>query len=455
MPILNLEGLLAQDAAVRFLRQVVAGGRPANAYLFQGAAGVGKCTAALAFARALLCERRAEAHDACGTCATCIRSGALQHPDLKFLFPVSGEERELDTTVGETLAALRSDPLHVFQYEKAASIRLSMTRELLRELAFKPYEADRRVVVVRDADRMREDQYSALLKSLEEPGASTVWVLTTARPTRLPATIRSRCQAVRFSALSEQAVAGVLRQRAGVAEREARMLAALAAGSLTRALVLRGIDAIGERDQALALLEPARKGDAAGLWKAAQGFTRFGRAGRESLRRVIEFHQLWLRDLLRASVGAPAALLTHRDAEAEIRQEAASLSASEIRRRLMVLEEVLRAIEGNVSADLALFSGAARLAGRRLGEGAWPAARDRSLGLLKRPSAVRRRAAEFRARIALCLMPISLLPGFRRLFIAEVRPGEPVRARTFDSEIASPSIRRPQAGVTGGASQPP
>jgi hypothetical protein len=38
----------------------------------------------------------------------------------------------------------------------------------------------------------------------------------------------------------------------------------------------------------------------------------------------------------------------------------------------MVLEEVLRAIEGNVSADLALFSGAARLAGRRLGEGAWP-----------------------------------------------------------------------------------
>jgi DNA polymerase-3 subunit delta' len=372
MSLRRISELLAQDDAVRFLKGVVAGGRPANAYLFQGPAGVGKGTAALAFARALLCERRAETGDACGTCPACIRSAALQHPDFKFLFPVSGEERELDTTVGDTLAALRSDPLFVFQYEKAASIRLSMTRELLRELAFKPYEADMRVVVVRDADRMREDQYSALLKSLEEPGASTVWVLTTARPTRLPATIRSRCQAVRFRALDEAVVARVLREQAGVAERESRMLAALAAGSLTRALVLRGIDAVAERDQALAILKPALSGDAAGLWKAAQGFTRFGRAGRESLRRVIEFHQLWLRDLLRAGVGMPAAQLTHRDREAEIRGEASRLTATEIRRRLMVLEEVLRAIEGNVSADLALFSGAARLAGRRLGEGAWP-----------------------------------------------------------------------------------
>ena len=56
---------------------------------------------------------------------------------------------------------------------------------------------------MRDADRMREDQYSALLKTLEEPGASTVWVLTTARPARLPDTIRSRCQRVRFAALPE------------------------------------------------------------------------------------------------------------------------------------------------------------------------------------------------------------------------------------------------------------
>src|SRR5436190_17376693 len=259
----TLSQLLGQDEVSAFLKSVVKGGRFANAYLFHGPAGVGKCTAAFAFARAMLRERvageapaapdlfaaaetrgkagrgAAEAaetrDDACGACAACGRSALLNHPDLRFLFPVSGEEKELDATIPETIEALRTDPLYVFQYPKAASIRLSLTRELLRELAYKPFESARRVVVVRDADRMREDQYSALLKSIEEPGASTVWILTTARLARLPATIRSRCQRVRFAPLSEALVSAFLMERVGASEKEARLLSALASGSLARA----------------------------------------------------------------------------------------------------------------------------------------------------------------------------------------------------------------------------
>ena len=391
MPIVKLSELLGQPAASAFLRGVVAGGRFANAYLFHGAPGVGKGTAALAFARALLCEHGAlapgaapglfdaapaappaPADDAYGACSACLKAGTLQHPDLRFLFPVSGEEKELDTTIADTLQQMRDDPLFVFSYEKAASIRLSITRDLLRELAYKPFEAARRVVVVRDADRMREDQCSAMLKSIEEPGASTVWVLTTARLHRLPATIRSRCQGVRFSPLHEATVATFLEQRAGVSSGKARLLAALASGSLARGLVLRAVDPGELRDQALALLDPALRGEPAALWKSVQGVTRFGKAGRETLRGMIEFHELWLRDLLRARYGAPREKLANRDREAEVRRQAEGLDAREIRRRLMVLEEMLRAIEGNVSADLTLFSGIARVAGQRLGEGDWP-----------------------------------------------------------------------------------
>jgi DNA polymerase-3 subunit delta' len=392
MPVVKLSELLGQPAASTFLRGVVAGGRFANAYLFYGAPGVGKGTAALVFARALMCERgagasaaapglfdapaaapgAAPADDACGTCAACLKTATLQHPDLRFLFPVSGEEKELENTIAETLQAWREDPLFVFTYEKAASIRLSLTRELLRELAYKPFEAVRRVVVVRDADRMREDQCSAMLKSIEEPGAATVWVLTTARLQRLPATVRSRCQRVRFAPLDEAAIAAFLQQRVSAGERESRLLAALASGSLARALTLRESKPLELRNQALALLDPARRGDAAALWKAVRDMTGFGKSGRERLRGMIEFHELWLRDLLRARYGAPRERLVNRDLEAEIRGQAETLEAPEIRRRLMVLEEILRAIEGNVSADLALFSGVARVAGQRLGEGEWP-----------------------------------------------------------------------------------
>jgi len=407
----TLSTLLGQPDVSAFLRGIVARGRYANAYLFHGPPGVGKATGALAFARAGLCERvpgalrtgdaepslfgdqpteaggatsaarsdpaggRGPYDDACGECRSCRMSAALQHPDLRFLFPVSGEERTLETTIEETLQALRDDPLHVFQYDKAASIRISQTRELLAELGYKPHTAARRFVVVRDCDRMREDQFSALLKSVEEPGASTVWVLTTARLSRVPATIRSRCQRVRFAPLAEPLVRSVLETLGEVSARESPLLAALSGGSLARALAMRdadpGIEA--QRDAALELLRPAIEGNPAGLWSAIQKATSFGKAGRERLRLLLEFHQLWLRDLLRVRYGAPAESLVNRDRLAQLRAEAPRLEAGEIRSRLLVLEEALRAIDGNVSPDLTLFSTLSRVGGNRLGEGAWPA----------------------------------------------------------------------------------
>jgi DNA polymerase III subunit delta' len=371
--IVRLAELLGQDAVRAFLTGVVRQARPSTASLFQGPAGVGKGTAALAFARALLCERAAAGDgDACGECAACHKTATLQHPDLKFLFPVSGEERDLDGTIAETIQGLREDPFFVFVYEKAASIRISMTRELLRELSFAPYESTRRVVVVRDADRMREDQYSALLKTLEEPGASTVWVLTTARPPRLPATIRSRCQKVRFAPLAEPVVREFLHTRAGVPADAARILAALSGGSLARALALRDTDPRAIRDQALALLEPARRKDPVALWRAAQAFMQYGRTGRETLKRLFEIHQIWLRDVLRAQADLPLEMLAHRDLEPQLRREAARTSPREIRRSLAVLEEAMQSIDGNVTPDLTVFSALARATGSRIGEGAWP-----------------------------------------------------------------------------------
>jgi len=394
----KLGSLLGQSPVSEFLRGIVARGRYANAYLFHGPAGVGKCTAALAFARAALCERVPGAapadegpslfgetpealpsgagDDACGECRGCRLSGTLQHPDLRLLFPLSGEEKTLEDTIIETFAKLREDPLYVFQYERAASIRISQTRKLLEELTYRPHTASRRMVVVRDCDRMREDQFSALLKSVEEPGASTVWVLTTARPSRVPATIRSRCQRVRFAPLPEAAIQGVLREHAGVApEERVRMLAALAGGSLARALALREAEPgmREQRDAALALLAPALSGKPESLWAAVQKLTGFGRTGRERLRLALEFLQLWHRDLLRARYGGATGAFVNRDREKELRAQAATLDAAEIRRRILVLEEALRAIEGNVSADLTLFSTLARVGGSRAGEGAWPA----------------------------------------------------------------------------------
>src|SRR5205085_4037945 len=112
-----------------------------------------------------------------------------------------------------------------------------------------------------------------------------------------------------------------LEQRVKVSNQDARMLSALSGGSLARAITLRDLQPKLLRDQSLQLLEPALRGNAAGLLKAVQTVTR-GRVGRETLRRLIEFQELWLRDLLRARYGAPRERLVNRDREAEIRRQA-------------------------------------------------------------------------------------------------------------------------------------
>jgi hypothetical protein len=176
---------------------------------------------------------------------------------------------------------------------------------------------------------------------------------------------------VRFRPLPESLIQSFLREHK-TEEQDARMLAALSSGSLARALVLRDAEPRRQRDQALGLLEPALRGDMTALWKAVTAQAGY-RVSRESMRLMIEFHQLWLRDLLRARYDAAREELVHRDREKEIRAQAASLDATEIRRRLMVLEEVLKSIEGNITPELAVFSGMARLAGRHYGEAEWPA----------------------------------------------------------------------------------
>jgi DNA polymerase-3 subunit delta' len=347
--------IVGQERAITTLRETLRSNRIPNAYLFEGPWGVGKTRTALALAAALVC--RTESDEACGVCDACVRVGRFQHPDVRFLFPVMTDADDPES-IGETLTEVANDPHYVFTYEKASSIRIAITRDILRELAFRPYEGRRRVIVMRDADRMREDQYSAMLKSLEEPGASTLWVLTTARPNRLPPTIRSRCLKVRFRALTEAEIEGYLTERVGLGGSASRLLAALASGSLARALTLRGENVAALRDDALRALGAANSGEPGRILAAASEAASW--TNREKMRRTLEFQFLLLRDLLRLKHGAPEESLVNRDRLADLRKVAGSIEVREIRRRAALLDEVVRAIDSNVTPETAFFSAYAR-----------------------------------------------------------------------------------------------
>jgi DNA polymerase-3 subunit delta' len=151
---------------------------------------------------------------------------------------------------------------------------------VLARAAFAPHEGRAKVFIVRGAEELSISAANALLKTLEEPGARTHFVLLSSTADALLPTIRSRTQRVRFGALPDAVVAELLSAR-GTDAGLAAEIAALAAGSMSTATTLGDPEASAQRERfvsralqallardlngALALAEEAKKGDRASL----------------------------------------------------------------------------------------------------------------------------------------------------------------------------------------------
>lgn len=152
------------------LDRMVARQRVPTALLFHGEAGIGKAAMAHTFSRSLLCAGASTALQPCGSCNSCSLSKAGNHPDL--LSADLGDKERWDT---------------------------AEFRSLLFTLNLRPFVADRRVVLLNNAEELSLPAANALLKSLEEPRPGTHFILVSSTPSRLPRTIVSRCQAIYFS----------------------------------------------------------------------------------------------------------------------------------------------------------------------------------------------------------------------------------------------------------------
>jgi DNA polymerase III subunit delta' len=193
--------VLGQDAAVRALK--AAARRPVHAYLLAGPPGTGKRAAAASFTASLLCPQGGD-----GTCDVCRRVLAGIHPDMVVV------ERE------------------------GPFITVDTAREIGRMAARSPVEGDRKVLVLNDFHLVREAG-PALLKTIEEPPKSTIFVvLAEFIPAEL-VTIASRCVRIDFSPLSPAVISEALRHD-GVERGLADQLAEVADGRLDRARLLAG-----------------------------------------------------------------------------------------------------------------------------------------------------------------------------------------------------------------------
>jgi DNA polymerase-3 subunit delta' len=200
-------------------------------YLFVGPKGVGKRTTALVLAKALCCENKLL--DSCDNCYRCKAIENLTYPEVKIIFPVPPNTEEKDIfELQKEYAYNKMRP----ESPSNGTISIDRIRELKYEMGFPPIAGRRRVVIILDADKMTPEAANSFLKTLEEPQAQTSFILTTERSSAILATIRSRCQMIRFFGIKASVVATYLEQKTGVGKEKAVIAGEVCEGSMRRAL---------------------------------------------------------------------------------------------------------------------------------------------------------------------------------------------------------------------------
>lgn len=155
-----------------------------HALLLKGRRGIGKLSLGRTWAQSLLCERPGENRLPCGACPACTWFEQGNHPDFRLIEPSTEEGGESGEGQGK---------------RSKQHIGVGQIRELGNFLNVSSHRGGYRVALIHPAEAMNAAAANALLKSLEEPGAGTIFLLVSHRPQSLPATLISRCHQISVS----------------------------------------------------------------------------------------------------------------------------------------------------------------------------------------------------------------------------------------------------------------
>lgn len=318
------EALPWHDTLWQRLRQLHRKGTLPHALLLTGPEGVGKRSFARQLAGWLLCENSATGDERCGQCAGCHLYQAGHHPDLLWV------TREASSGKAE------------FSRE----IKVSQVRDTISWLSLTAHGNGLKIVVVEPAETLNWNAANALLKSLEEPPAGTLLVLVSSRPGQLPATIRSRCQQLRFAVPELAQGLGWLQPRLDAGQ-DANALLAQAGGAPLRALSILDDPMQPKRSELLQAMAALRQNQAEPVGIAEK----WRKIGAE---KVLNCMQNLILDMMRLKAAGDAPWLDNPDLRDNVDSLQRSMDLLQLQQVHDHLEKLVGWVSQNVNDELVM-----------------------------------------------------------------------------------------------------
>ena len=316
-------GLIGHQAAVTTLRNALASGRLAQAYLFTGPQGVGKSMLARTLAGAVNCRGE---EPPCGECPQCPRILQGIHSDVTELSLGAGE-RELS---------------------------IEAVRELQHSLHLRPFEGRMRVAIIQEAEHLSTEAANALLKVLEEPPPESMLILTSAAEDSILPTLRSRCQRIALDPVPTAPLVRAMEEQHGLNAADARRIAAYAQGCPGRALgALERPEVFEQLEERFQTLRSLLEGDTAARLQLAGSTGPQQESQREALQALLQVWLLWWRDLLLVQNDCQAGIVYVQET-LHYQQYGAQLNPSEVALALAALRTALRRVEQNANPRLVM-----------------------------------------------------------------------------------------------------
>ncbi|MDP2652946.1 MAG: DNA polymerase III subunit [Candidatus Omnitrophota bacterium] len=269
-------------------------GKLAHAYLLIGPLHSGKSETALRIAAMAVCPHCLETagEEAESSCSAAVRIRSGNHPDVR-----------------------------VVELGEGQVIGIDQIKDAVAQMQLRPFEAARKVCVIREVERLSAEAGNALLKTLEEPTLHSLFLLTTAVPERNLGTIRSRCHAVHFPSWPKEKLASRLKNDYAINDDAVRFLTLFSEGCWGRAKALQESRLFERKNEILDRF----LGD-----RDAESFIKTVLPDKDKTKEVLDVLLSFFRDVLLVKSGAPAEGLMHADRSPEIADLARRYSLAQI-----------------------------------------------------------------------------------------------------------------------------